>query len=279
MIIVQLSGNLGNQMFQYALGRRLSLIHHTDLKLDIAGFETSQDNYKLDRFHIRASVAEKKDVSQLINLHLLRGGEKTVDPALFPARTNIEENPYIVTLRDNTYLTGQCWTLDYFNSIAKTLRKELREKTRPEGLNKKYLRQIAKEQSVSIYICRGGAESDDLRALPTDYYYRAVEYVANRLKKPAFYIFSDDPAWCKQHFSINYPCHFVDHNDAAALFEDFRLMRSCKHNIIANAPLSWWSAWLNPNPKKLVVAPKNWFADARDAEEFLPRKWIRLDND
>lgn len=277
MIIVQLSGSLGNQMFQYALGRRLSLIHQTQLKLDIGDFETSHNHFNLDRFQIRASIAEKKDVSQLINLHFLRHGDTDIDPSLFSAQTNIEENPYLVTLRDNTYLTGQCWTLKYFNAIADHLRREFKLKTAPDGVNKKYLRQIIDGHSVSIYISKDYSDQEDLRALPMDYYYRAVETIANQLKKPSFYIFSDDIAWCKENFSINYPSYYMEQNDAASAFEDLRLMKNCKHNIISNSAFSWWAAWLNPNKKKFVISPKEWFVNEKATDDFIPSRWQKID--
>lgn len=279
MIIVQLSGDSGNQMFQYALGRRLSLIHQTELKLDIADFENRPDNYKLDRFNIRASVAEKKDVSQLVNLHYLRHAKADqIDAAFFSRQTSIESNPYLVTLRDNTYLTGECWNLAYFNTIKPLLRQELRVKTIPEGLNKKYLRQIAKQNSICVYLARNNSSEDHLTALSLDYYYRAVEHIANKIKKPVFYLFSNDVAWCQNNFAINYPSYYVSHNDDANSFEDFRLMTNCKHHIIANSTFGWWSAWLNQNKRKIVISPDQWFSDSTMNEDFIPDQWVRFAN-
>lgn len=278
MIIAQLTGDLGNQMFQYALGRRLALIHQTPLKLDITDFETSPHHYKLDRFRIRASIAAKKDVSQLINLHLLRHADSAVSPDLFAAQTNIEENPYLVTVRDNTYLTGDCWMLRYFSTISDNLRNELRVKTPPEGLNKKYLRQIVKESAVSIHLYRNSSGNDGPASLSMDYYYRAIEHIANQVKRPVFYLFSDDPAWCKTNFIINYPIRYIDHNDYANLFEDFRLMKNCKHHIIANTAMSWWAAWLSLNKKKIVIAPEKYFDNDQVSDDLLPQRWIRLKN-
>lgn len=280
MIIVQLSGDSGNQMFQYALGRRLSLIHQTELKLDIADFENRPDNYKLDRFNIRASVADKKDVSQLVNLHYLRNAQTTqIDSAFFSRQTNIESNPYLVTLRDNTYLTGECLNLAYIATIAPLLRRELRVKTTPVGLNKKYLRQIAKQNSICVYLYRNNNNDDKLPALSLDYYYRAVEHLANKIKKPVFYLFSNDPAWCQNNFSINYPSYYVSHNNDTNSFEDFRLMTNCKHHIIANSTFAWWSAWLNNNKRKIVISPDPWFSDITANEDFIPQKWVRFANE
>jgi len=70
---------------------------------------------------------------------------------------------------------------------------------------------------------------------------------------------------------------FVDFNDASANYEDIKLMSNCQHNIIANSSFSWWSAWLNTNPNKIVTAPENWFnGDMYDYTDVVPKSWIKF---
>jgi len=76
-------------------------------------------------------------------------------------------------------------------------------------------------------------------------------------RNPRFFVFSDDIPWAREHLGRLGTCVFVDQNSGAAS-EDLRLMAACKHQIIANSSFSWWAAWLNTNPNKMVVAPKNW---------------------
>lgn len=269
MIIARLSGNLGEQMFQYAIGRRLALIHRTQLKLDISAFESTPHNYLLDRFRIRAGVAEQRDMSQLVNLHHLRhAGTPDAQPAPYLIRTDIEDNPYLVAVRDNTYLTGQCWTLRYFRSIAARLRAELRVKEPPEGPNRRLLQAIRRENAVSVHLCRGQD------APPLDYYYRAAEIVAERVAHPVFYLFADDPAWCKENFFLNHPARCISHNQAARLYEDFRLMRACRHHIAGNTATSWWAAWLGEEKGSLTIAPRDGFPTEEPPELFLPTRWL-----
>jgi hypothetical protein len=73
-----------------------------------------------------------------------------------------------------------------------------------------------------------------------------------------FIVFSDDPEWCKQNFPKGNYVVIEGQED----YEDLCLMTLCDHNCIANSTFSWWGAWLNPNPDKIVVAPKNWFGPA-----------------
>ena len=94
---------------------------------------------------------------------------------------------------------------------------------------------------------------------------------------PIFYLFSDDIAWVKNNLIPKYETVFVDINDEATNYEDLRLMSRCRHHIIANSSFSWWGAWLNSDPEKIIVAPKNWYADpATRNPDMLPQSWITL---
>lgn len=101
----------------------------------------------------------------------------------------------------------------------------------------------------------------------TDYYERAME-----MFNDDFLVFSDDPEWCKEKFKDNPRVQVMDKGDE---IEDFNLLASCKHQIIANSSFSWWAAFLNPNESKIVVAPKNWYADGVERTK-LPVEWLKI---
>ena len=106
--------------------------------------------------------------------------------------------------------------------------------------------------------------------------YEAIKYIVSRIEKPVFYIFSDDMAWVKTHLSIDFPCIYVDHNSGLESYRDMQLMSLCKYNIIANSSFSWWGAWLNANPEKMVIAPRKWFVNKNNADDLIPQDWIKL---
>ena len=93
----------------------------------------------------------------------------------------------------------------------------------------------------------------------------------------SYNIFSDDPSWVFRNLSLPVSIKFIDHNTSEYNYEDMRLMSYCNHNIIANSSFSWWSAWLNKNPEKVIIAPKLWFANKKIInEDIVPKSWIRI---
>lgn len=101
----------------------------------------------------------------------------------------------------------------------------------------------------------------------TDYYERAIAMFPGE----KFVVFSDDPEYCKERFKGD-NFQIMERGDD---IEDFNLLASCKHLIIANSSFSWWAAYLCPNESKKIVAPKNWFSDG-ETRTVLPKEWIQI---
>ena len=109
-----------------------------------------------------------------------------------------------------------------------------------------------------------------------DYYKQAIDFIENLVKEPAFYIFSDDPDWAATHFKFLDRKTMISHNKSENSYVDMQLMSYCKHQIIANSTFSWWGAWLNRDPEKLVIAPRQWFCNGFDDGDLVSSYWVRL---
>jgi hypothetical protein len=119
------------------------------------------------------------------------------------------------------------------------------------------------------------AEYHALTGLP--YYQQAVEILTTDNSTMNFFVFSDDPEWCRQNLNLPGTTTIVDWNTGKASYEDLRLMSNCKHHIIANSSFSWWGAWLNPSTEKQVIAPQKWVNDSTQFNsDLLPVAWKKL---
>jgi hypothetical protein len=292
MIIVKLIGGLGNQLFQYALGRNLALKNDTELKLDISGFEIYKlHNYGLYHFNIIENIAKDEEI-QCFKRTRKQVFSYTIDKIskrFFPwyKRKYITEpdfsyNSNIFKITKNAYLEGYWQSEKYFTDISETIRKEISVKNEPDELNRNTLTQINITNSVSLHIRRGdyisNKKSMETHGVPgMDYYMQAQALIEEKIKNPHIFVFSDDIEWTRNHLKSDLPLHFIDHNGVKKNYEDMRLISFCKHHIIANSSFSWWGAWLSNNPQKIVIAPKKWFNKPDiNTKDLIPEYWIRL---
>jgi hypothetical protein len=290
MIVVNLMGGLGNQMFQYAMGRRLALHHHTELFLDFRFLNSENPGhikreYELGVFKIQARGATEKELKKFSSSNAIVNRIKRHFPGLFPYKLISEEshafNANILTAPDNAWLNGFWQTEKYFTDIEKQIRSDFDFKSPLHGLNRTLAEKIIQNGSVSIHVRRGDYTSPDALAFhgicSPDYYYQAIETLSKKAAINELFLFSDDTEWVKQNMQFSLPVTYIDHNTGKKSFEDMRLMSLCNHNIIANSSFSWWGAWLNTHENKIVIAPKNWIADKKvDTRDVIPDNWLRL---
>lgn len=291
MIILKLMGGLGNQMFQYAAGRALALLIEEELKLDISWFKNLKERkYELSIYPVKASIASSEEIARLseVSESIIQRIKRKIlkTPKLLPG-TYIKE-PFFhyweefKTLKGDIYLDGYWQSEKYFFRIQDIIQKEFVVTDIQSGKDKNISEIIESSESISLHIRRGDYVNDQVTnqfhgVCDLNYYRNAITYIAERISNPHLFIFSDDPEWSKDNLKIEIPILFVNHNRADRNYEDLRLMRQCKHNIIANSSFSWWGAWLNQNPGKIVIAPKKWFNDKSvSIADCIPEKWIRL---
>ena len=280
MIIIKIKGGLGNQLFQYAVGRALALHHRLPLKLDLTIFKTYKlHRYLLDQFAIQADIATEDEIIKL------KGRNNVLFSALRKAGL-VKRKSYLKEKRssyfdasvfknDDVYLDGYWQNELYFSDIREELLRDLTSISSMSDLGVFYMEGIKKSNSVSLHVRRGNyLNLTNFNVLDIDYYMKAVEYIRKNVEKPTFYIFSDDLEWCKNSLGFLDNCIFVDSTKTE--IDDLKLMSFCKHNIIANSSFSWWGAWLNQNCKKTVIAPKGWLLNDPGSSNVILSDWVKM---
>jgi len=296
MIVVKLMGGLGNQMFQYATARAIAYRNKTPLFLDITGFDTMADidtprQYDLDSFKITGKIADPAILAQVqpigtaYKLHhkiirRLKSGGKIWQVGE-PSASYFD---YMGRAPKNTYLIGWWQNEKYFSDIREVLLKEFQSAKPLTKYSQDIIKKIESSSvSISVHVRRGdyveNKHASKFHGLtPLEYYRAAAKYFQGRFPDALCVVLSDDIAWCKQNLKLGKNIVFVEPQKDRKDFEDLMVMSACDHNIVANSSFSWWGAWLNQNPGKLVVAPKLWFQDekANSETEIVSPSWIRL---
>lgn len=292
MIISNIRGGLGNQMFQYAAGKTLAKKLRDDFKVDVRNF----DNYRLHQgfeinrvFNCCVDISTEKDLRNILSWQSNILIQKILSyPIAKPLRKkNFIVEPHfhhwngIKFLDKDLYLYGYWQSEKYFINEQDAIRKDFVFKESLSNANKRLAADIAKVNAVSLHVRRGdyikNKKNSFIGSCSIDYYKKAIEIMKAKITKPIFFVFSDDLVWAKKNLPSSLGATFVEHNRKKESYNDMRLMSFCKNNIISNSTYSWWGAWLNINNNKTVIAPKKWFADkSYKVSDLIPKDWIKV---
>jgi hypothetical protein len=285
IIIVRLSGGLGNQLFEYATGRMLSEKYNGYLLLDDSGYE--QDSYgrscAIQNFRIKARLLSKQLWKNFITpgnrfysiVQRLTFIEWKTENSFSIHYNLFEINKFVCCLN------GYWQTEEYFKNIRSLLLMEISLPKQGETI-----KQIvdSKNPLVAVHVRHlHGIHANptiprDLRygTLGLNYYLTAMRKIADITGIVSFVFFSDDVAWCKETFSdAGFDIHFIDDYSTKSDFEQLILMSQCDHHIVSNSTFSWWGAWLCDTNKNIVIRPERPFNDASLLyEKHFPAKWL-----
>jgi hypothetical protein len=294
MVIVRLRGGLGNQLFQFAAGSALAQFHKVAFKLDLYFYKKHPfRTFDLPFLNIPVQEATRDEV------HIFTGNNPVI--RYLNKRENYFHCPKVCAqphyhyyedffnLPSDIYLSGYWQSERYFRSLQTELTKWYSPKNELDTRSKELVSQMNETASVSLHVRRGDYTADSIFGfVPVDYYKQAIQKIQTHVADVRFFVFSDDLEWVKKNISVPNAI-FVDHNKGADSYRDMVLMSHCYHNIIANSTFSWWGAWLNPNPDKMVIAPKVWFNKPYNnnpnavypgryynTKDLIPERWIRL---
>ncbi len=270
-------------MFQYALALKMQNLG-IQVKIDVTKYADhhAHNDFELDRvFGINGSFAE---LSEIRSLGYVKANHWTEFLKKTPFRKKTVYNHESYTfdeqvLKLNGYYVEGYWQSErYFSDIRGKILETYQFPEFSDG-QQACADRIRKTCSVGVHIRRGDyLEYSYLQNICTlEYYRKAMEYMRRHSQeKVEFYIFTNDFSWAEAHFTGE-DCHFVKGNTGMESFRDMQLMSICHHNIVANSSFSWWAAWLNRNPRKIVVAPDRWInGPLEESKDVIPGDWVRI---
>lgn len=290
MNIIRMSGGLGNQMFQYALYMRLKSLGKEVKFDDINEYRGEKARpIMLAVFGITYPRATWDEITAFTDGSMEI--KKRIRRKLFGRRAiEYEEqgfyDPKILSF-EHMYLKGAFQSEKYFEDIKDEIRElyrfpELDAMHLPGKLHwatKECLMNIESSDAVGIHMYRSDSRADEelYEGICTEKYYEgAVRFIQDKVPDARFYIFSNEPKWVKGWVDNLVESQLQEGMDKKAVkamkerfvmvesnteytgYLDMLLMSRCKHNIISNSSFSWWSAWLNNNRDKIVIAPDKW---------------------
>jgi hypothetical protein len=267
-MIVRLQGGMGNQLFQYAFGRSVSLARKEELLFekrgDMAGGSATFP-YSLNLFNTDVKFAQGQ-----------RGPE-------YDERTAVTFDKGVYTAPKGTHFLGYWQTERYFEPNLVRAELSLRNPISEQAqcISDEIL---SVPNSVMIHVRRADYLTPEVAPwmgnLTMDYYTKALAGINERLHDVSFFIFSDDPEWCRHNFVFGRRLPTVVNTGRA--HEDLFLMSLCKHAVLANSSFGWWGAWLGDYPGKVVIAPYRWFGNIQsqkynpETADIIPERWIKI---
>lgn len=299
MIIINITGGLGNQMFEYATGLALSKFFDTNLKLDLNSLENRAPrtgftfrSFELEEvFGIKqTNRATPKELQAVFDMPFGRKEELihflkyqiTKYSIIDEYRLGFGFHDLKKIAKKNSYLNGKFQSEKYFSNYHLDIKKAFTFTAFIKEKNIKYHNLITNSNSVCLHIRRGDYANDPSinqhhGTCDLTYYENAISFISSKLADPYYFIFTDDHNWVKQNLKISSNHYFIEGNFGKNSYRDMQLMSICKHHIIANSTFSWWGAWLATNPEKIVIAPKKWFRDKNiSSKDIIPSNWLKL---
>ncbi|WP_300156630.1 alpha-1,2-fucosyltransferase [Solidesulfovibrio sp.] len=276
-ICLKLQGGLGNQMFQYAAAKNISLLTNTPLVLDISSFSDDplSRKYRLSIFKIGEKIEKKPGIENDFKYR-------------YNDDTSINFDAKFFNTRKNTYLSGYFQNEQYFSRISETIKNIFSFSSEVHKDFKKLHSLILNSESVCILFRRC-----DYTAIPkyksfhetcnADYYYTAIKKILQCIPHPIFFCFSDDPQWVEDNINIRHPMHIIDWKNLSPEDADYTqlyLISCCKHHILANSSFAWWGAWLSPHTKQQIYVPSLWYRQP-EYQHINPslKTWNKIDVD
>lgn len=261
-----LLGRTGNHLFQYALGRALARKHGVPLVLDGSWFNAegwTEVSHFL-RLPLQAKVVRPFSLGSraLRNLTGKHHWEYLGLPILKESVDDQSFNPRFLNAPADCMLFGYFQTQRYFENMVDELRDEFRQLFREHvPLDDTKERLLNESGSVAIHVRRKDyLRHAEFQVIDSTYYQRHMDQMRATLPKARFFVFSDDPEWCRHEFR-SADTEVIDSGKAGENpLYDLHLMSLASHHIIANSTYSWWAAWIGKKADQQIFMPDRWYA-------------------
>lgn len=302
-VIIKITGGLGNQLFQYAMGRTIAIEKNVPLWLDISFFNNDDPYnrvYVLNQFNIKADkilfepYLDKKYLNRLASLYKKIDQSRDKKHKIFinepdfldDSKASMEnyfrggpchkfDEFFLSSISNNIVLNGYWQSEKYFKKIKSILLEDLKIIANIPASIRAFATQITSVNAVCIGIRQytdSEASSNHFK-LTAEYYEKAIELISSKVENPHFFIFTLETQWAEENIKSNFPITLITPNTSNEdAYLDLYLISQCKHFIIANSTYHWWGAYLSRNKEKVVIAPKQGWGNS----EPLPDEWIKI---
>lgn len=291
MIIIQFWNGLGNQMFEYAFFKKMCKVYNKSRVA--AHWQSGGDHYgyELEKvFNIHLPFATPNQVAKNSNFYPTNGKKYWIYSRLFNLRSRVfgdkagfirqddetEYYPEVFELSPlRSYLLKGTWENElYFRDIKDEVVSSFVFQN-VDAQNEELAKKMSETQSVAIHLRRGSYTITGNPLVGQDFYVKAIEVIKGKVPNAKFYVFSDDSHEARKIFDGLIEYQLIDHNKGTNSYLDMMLMSKCRHNIIANSTFSFWGAYLNPNPDKIVIGPT--ITSIKEVKNcFSCEGWIKL---
>lgn len=275
---IKFKGGLGNQLFQYAMARSLCIENNIAcllLNTESYNRESLNRTFALAKLQIKGTIITSNSVKKIFR-------QQTKLNKIFTAfrlhKDIVNDDFSIQQLKNKTgFLTSVSgyWQSDlYFNNIRKILLKEFTPVHLPVLPD-----WLVEKNTVALHVRRTDYLTEKRYGfLGENYYKEAMAIINEKIADPLFVFFSDDIAWCKETFK-NGKIIFCAEENWTEDYLQLHLVSRCAHQVIANSSFSWWGAWLNTNPNKIVIRPGKPFKEEGLLYEcHYPEEWVTVNN-
>ncbi|MFA5997306.1 MAG: alpha-1,2-fucosyltransferase [Candidatus Paceibacterota bacterium] len=283
MIIIKLQGGLGNQLFQYAIGRTIEKEYNKEVKYDISSFDNQQNvtprTLLLKKFKIDVNIADNNEIAKTKGTftYLIK---KALNKFVFKKYHISYESDFLASMEDvdSAYLEGYWQSFHYVEPCIEDLRKEVTLQDDTSSVFNNAVKELSNIESVALHIRRGDYVNagPDLSVLDISYYERANDIVLKKLKNVKYFVFTDDVSWAKQNLGFLGGRVVYVSDLGLKDYEELVLMAQCKNAIIANSSFSWWAAMLNQHKEAIIICPNDWRNSfLKNDDDLCPNSWIR----